>query len=181
MDNQSIYAKMAAILRETKAITKSEKSPFNKGKLLDELENYIRKYFSYDAKSGMINRNDRKGGIGSLDAKGYLILKIKGKQFKAHRIAWFLYYGKMPEMEIDHINKIRTDNRICNLRIATRGENNRNRKQAPNKDTGFIGIHPCRHYKKMLKNFETRYKGKLYKFYTIEEAVQFRKLKGLSI
>lgn len=178
MSEQLIYGKIANILKETKAISKN---PYNKGKPLGELESYIKTNFQYNPDTGVITRKDRKGGCGSLDSKGYLILKIKGVQFKSHRIAWFLYYGEMPDMEIDHINRNRADNKICNLRVSDRGGNNRNRHQKANKDTGFIGIHPCRHYKNIKKNYEVRYMGRLYKFYSVGEAVNFRKKKGLEL
>ena len=78
------------------------------------MEEYIFKHFKYN-KDGTITRDDRKNSLGSYDKDGYLILKIKGKQFKAHRIAWLLNYGEFPKGEIDHINRCRTDNRIENL------------------------------------------------------------------
>ena len=176
-ERQLIYGKIAAIMKDTMAITKV----YNKGKSLGQLDDYIKSHFRYNPNTGVIIRNDRNGGCGSLDSKGYLILKIKGRQFKSHRIAWFLYYGEMPDMEIDHINRNKTDNRICNLRVSDRGDNNRNRHQMKNKDTGYIGIHRCKHYKTISYNFEVRYRGKLYKFYTLEEAVKFRKDKELAL
>ena len=62
-----------------------------------ELKKYILKHFSY--KDGVISRDDRKNSYGSLDKDGYLIIKVKGKQFKAHRIAWLLVYGDFPKNE----------------------------------------------------------------------------------
>lgn len=53
------------------------------------------KHISYDPSTGVITRIDRKNGSGSIDAYGYLIIKIKGKQFKAHRLAWFMHYGQL--------------------------------------------------------------------------------------
>jgi hypothetical protein len=50
---------------------------------------------------------------------GYVQIKISGKLYHAHRLAWLYVYGYMPEKEIDHINRIRDDNRIANLREAT--------------------------------------------------------------
>lgn len=73
-------------------------------------ETYIKKHFKYD--NGTLIRDDRKNSNGSLDKDGYLIIKVKGKQFKAHRIVWLLHYGKFPLYEIDHINRNKLDNRI---------------------------------------------------------------------
>ena len=114
----------------------------NYGGLITEQEkDYIKSHISYDSDSGRITRDDRKGGLGSKDKDGYLILKIKGKQYKAHRIAWFLFYGEFPKGEIDHINRNKQDNRISNLRIVSRIDNIKNRLVKPNSDTGVIGVH----------------------------------------
>ncbi len=58
---------------------------------------YIKQHFDYNADTGEIIRTDRKNSNGSFDNDGYLILKIKGEQYKAHRIAWFLQYGELPK------------------------------------------------------------------------------------
>lgn len=48
------------------------------------------------------------------------------RHFREHHIAWFLHFGVWPTSELDHINRVRCDNRIANLREATRADNNRN-------------------------------------------------------
>lgn len=127
---------------------------------------------------GKITRSDRKNSNGSIDTKGYLILKIKGKQFKAHRLAWFLYYGEFPDKVIDHINRNRLDNRISNLRNVSQGTNVNNTTRTINKNTGVVGVYYDR-TKGLKKNFATGYNGKTYRFKCLEEAVEFRKQKGL--
>jgi len=55
-------------------------------------------------------------------------VSIYGKPHKAHRIIWTMLYGPIPEgMTIDHINRDPWDNRLSNLRLATKSENQRNR------------------------------------------------------
>ncbi|MCB2253458.1 HNH endonuclease [Pseudomonas chlororaphis] len=54
---------------------------------------------------------------------GYMHVRVFGKTFAAHRLAWFYMTGEWPEAEIDHINRVRTDNRWENLRCATRAQN----------------------------------------------------------
>jgi hypothetical protein len=49
--------------------------------------------------------------------------------YYAHRLAWLWWFGEWPEGGLDHINRIRNDNRIDNLREATRSENQRNRRK----------------------------------------------------
>lgn len=144
-----------------------------------DYENYIKKHFTYDPRSGKIGRDDRKNSNGSYDKGGYLILKVKGKQFKAHRVAWFLYYGSFPENVIDHINGIKSDNRISNLRDVEQKRNVKNTNRSPNKDTGVVGIHYDSTTKGLKKNYTTRINGKTYRFYELEEAIRFRREKGL--
>jgi len=137
------------------------------------IKEYHKNHFNYNPVTGKITRDDRANSNGSLDHYGYLIIKVKGKQFKAHRLAWLLHYGDFPENEIDHINCVRNDNRICNLRDVTRGDNNRYNKKKRNKDTGEFGIYIDR-TKGLKKKYGTRVNGKTYRFYTIEEAKKFK-------
>lgn len=64
---------------------------------------------------------------GSLTDRGYRSIGIDGKQYRAHRLAWLMVHGVWPEMELDHINGNRDDNRIANLRDVSTGQNARNR------------------------------------------------------
>lgn len=143
--------------------------------LNDELKKYIQKHFHYNPQTGIITRDDRRNSLGSYDKDGYLILKTKGRQFKAHRIAWLLYYGTFPKFVIDHINRIKTDNRICNLRDVPHYINHENILRPRNKNTGVIGVYIDNTTRGLKKKFTTRYKGKTYRFYNLEDAIQFRK------
>lgn len=71
--------------------------------------------------------NVRAGSIaGMINSQGYRVIKVRSLGFMAHRLAWFFVNGAWPTDEIDHINGCRDDNRIANLREATRADNNRN-------------------------------------------------------
>ena len=135
-----------------------------------DYEGYIKQHFHYS--NGVLTRDDRKNSNGSLDKDGYLIIKVKEKQFKAHRIVWLLHYGKFPEMELDHINHNRTDNRIENLREVDRQGNIDNIRLSPSPQTGYVGIY-CDNVTKGLKaKYTFRYKGKTYRFRNLEDAVK---------
>lgn len=144
-----------------------------------EVIEYMHRFFDYN-QDGTFTRRDRKGGNGSLDKDGYLIIKIKGKQYKAHRLVFAYFNNRFPTEEIDHINRNRTDNRIENLRECTRLENMQNYQVPPNPQTGARGVH-ITNTKGLKKKYTTRYQRKTYRFYTVEEAVEWRKNVGINI
>ncbi len=161
---------------------KAPKGNYNKGKdVPNDVKTYITKFFHYNPINGAITRFDRKNSNGSLDKDGYLILKIKQQQYKAHRLAWFLYYGDFPQKEIDHINRNRTDNRIANLREVDRIDNILNTKKQINKDTGVVGVYVDKKTKGLKKKYTTRYKGRTMRFYTVTEAISFRKTNKMEV
>lgn len=76
---------------------------------------------------------------GTVNSKGYLAIRISGTSYLAHRLAWKLSTGDDPAEHIDHINGDKLDNRLCNLREATRPQNSRNRASQSNNTSGFKG------------------------------------------
>ena len=83
---------------------------------------------------------------GYMHHRGYICLEIDGRHFSAHRLAWFYMTGERPLNQIDHINRIKSDNRFANLRLATFGQNRAN-SVTTNKH-GLKGVV----YKKWLKS-----------------------------
>mgnify|MGYP000845458502 FL=1 len=71
---------------------------------------------------------------------GYLRIKILGQEYQAHRLAWLITYGDWPIGEIDHIDLDKTNNRISNLREATRSQNNQNWPALSNNKSGYKGV-----------------------------------------
>lgn len=65
---------------------------------------------------------------------------VQYRKFLAHRVAWALYYGSWPDGDVDHINGVRTDNRIANLRCVTRSANLRNQKRSMKNTSGVTGV-----------------------------------------
>ncbi len=59
----------------------------------------------------------------------------------AHRVAWAIHHGRWSEQHIDHINGVRDDNRITNLREVRDGGNNRNLKRPVTNSSGAIGVY----------------------------------------
>lgn len=83
---------------------------------------------------------------------GYLHIGLDGKRYQAHRLAWLYVYGENPENEIDHINGNCTDNRIENLRKASRKENARNQGKRKNNTSGYKGVY----FHKSVSRFQAR-------------------------
>lgn len=79
---------------------------------------------------------------GCLDKKsGYYRLRLKGKLYLAHRIVWEMHYGAInPHREIDHINHVRRDNRIENLRLVDSSANSKNQKLHSSNTSGVMGV-----------------------------------------
>jgi hypothetical protein len=88
--------------------------------------------------SNRVKVGDRAGEI---DRHGHRMISIDGWRYMAHRLAWFYVYGRWPFPEIDHKNLIKDDNRINNLREATRTQNCVNRP-VNSKRTGLRGVWP---------------------------------------
>ena len=80
---------------------------------------------------------------GSKDKEGRVNVRIYGKLYMASRIAWKMFYGKDPQedKEIDHVNNIKNDDRVCNLREATRSENQCNTGVSSANTSGFKGVY----------------------------------------
>lgn len=77
---------------------------------------------------------------------GYITIGIDGRHYFAHRLAWFYEHGRWPEHHIDHINGVKADNRIANLRDVAAGVNLQNRRtpSSANKSSRLLGVSFCR-------------------------------------
>lgn len=107
----------------------------------------------YDPLTGALSwKTQRSAGkpAGSLTSYGYMTIRFGGRTgglILAHRAIWKIVTGDEPA-EIDHINNIKSDNRFCNLRIASHPENGRNRLLMKNNTSGYKGVS---WYKKLSK------------------------------
>lgn len=98
---------------------------------------------TYDPLTGQFTRIAEKHArifIGTIDSNGYVHIYVKGRTYKAHRLAWLYTHGNWPEGQIDHINHIRSDNRISNLRDVTCAVNHQNRRRQTCSQSGFLGV-----------------------------------------
>lgn len=87
--------------------------------------------------------NAKVGDVaGHLDSHGYLCIYIDGYLYRSHRLAWLYVYGTFPKEDLDHIDTVRTNNRIANLRKADRTFNMQNkRRPSANNKSGFLGVY----------------------------------------
>lgn len=118
------------------------------------------------------NRRKAKAGnrIGSKTQEGYRQTSLFLKQYKEHRLIWLYHYGNFPLKELDHLNGIRDDNRIENLRECVEGKNQQNiRKPNITNKNGFLGVYPSskRWMARITSNGKSIYLGS---FDTKEEA-----------
>ncbi len=110
----------------------------------------------YDPNSGLFtwikktSNRIKVGDIaGSINDKGYIDIRLNNHLFRAHRIAWLYMHGVWPANVIDHINHIKTDNRICNLRDVSMTVNSSNLSEKSSSSfSGYTGVTWCKNSKK---------------------------------
>jgi hypothetical protein len=100
----------------------------------------LRELLSYDPETGTFiwrTRSNPRGPdltgrrAGGLDGEGYWHIRIDGKLYGGHRLAWLWVHGRLPNGRLDHINRSQADNRIANLREANPSQNRANSKPEP--------------------------------------------------
>ena len=140
--------------------------------------------FIYDRDTGIIkwrkrtsNRQRSNMVAGYTHSNGYIQIRFNGKLYYGHRVAMLLSYGFCgDELEIDHINHARNDNRLVNLRFVTKSGNQRNLSRYSNNTTGVTGVYydrARRKYKAQIKVDDVDIH--LGYFSTLEEAAKARK------
>lgn len=143
----------------------------------------IRELLDYDPLLGEFKWKVAKGRYARIgdtaghfdNTDGYIKLGINGTTYKAHRLAWFYVHGVWPKHEIDHINGVRNDNRIANLREADDGQQARNAARRTDNTSGKRGVCFDDRIGKYLSYID--FKGErtiLGKCDTLEEAVALR-------
>jgi hypothetical protein len=120
----------------------------------------LKEFLDYDAETGMLTwkRRDRKWfpsnrafgmwnsthpgkeAFTYVDVNGYQRGSVLGKSLSKHRLVWAIYYGKWPDKHIDHIDGVRTNNRIENLRNVSLQDNSKNAKRDIRNTSGQTGV-----------------------------------------
>ena len=145
-------------------------------------QEFLRHLLDYNPDTGVLTwRAKPSQGIkigrqaGTPTSEGYLALQINKKKMYAHRAIWLHVHGVWPAEEIDHINRNRADNRLVNLRAATRLENSHNTGKHVTNTSGHKGVTFHRRNKQwqvqLSANNKTFYVGQ---FAQLTDAVQAR-------
>lgn len=109
-----------------------------------KLRKRVMELLDCDPETGVFTRRDSRGGypagiVAGTLCNGYIRIKVDGKDYLAHRLAFLVVNGFLPD-ELDHINGNKIDNRIINLREATRQENQRNTGRRVDNTSGHKGV-----------------------------------------
>jgi hypothetical protein len=151
--------------------------------VIDLTQEKLHELFSYNQETGAFSwrvkksRNVKVGvPINSNNGKGYKTVKIDGKTYLVHRLVWMYVYGKFPENDIDHKNRIRSDNRLVNLREASRSDNCQNISIPSHNKSGHIGVSWIKNHKSWTVYIKVERKNKWLGYYkNLDAAIAARK------
>jgi hypothetical protein len=137
----------------------------------------LKELFDYDPETGelrwKIPRGNRSPGslAGTLDDKGYVFVRLFKKTYKAHRLIWVYVHGEDPSrLQIDHIDGVKSNNAITNLRLATPSQNIQNTHIRTDNYLRFKNVYEAKGKYKV--GFQVAGKYKHFGTYaTLEEAV----------
>lgn len=109
----------------------------------------LREVFDYDPNSGVLSWKKRtsnriKVGAAAVcpSGNGYLKVRLDSVLYYAHRVAYAIANGAIPDgAEIDHINGVRNDNRLCNLRLVSPMDNRHNQGLRVDNKSGVNGVY----------------------------------------
>lgn len=110
----------------------------------------LRELLRLDPATGLLHwlsnrpNGTKAGGVaGSQKSVRYVRMEVDGVRLSAHRVAWALHTGAWPpdDMQIDHINGVKSDNRPCNLRLASNSQNQMNIPSFQKPLSGLKGVY----------------------------------------
>jgi hypothetical protein len=138
-------------------------------------QEHLKVVMTYNPDTGHIYNNLRPNkALKAINSCGYITVRVFSKSYVAHRLAFLYMTGEFPAGEVDHINGLRSDNRWCNLRLASKSDNLCNAKAHSSNKLGIKGIH----FNKLERKYKTQVRKQGYKtitgtFETLEEAIAF--------
>ena len=139
----------------------------------------LRALLHYDPETGVfVRRTTRPGAVAGClrNDTGYLVMNIDRRQYYLHRLAWLYMHDRWPQGVTDHINRVRTDNRIANLREVTRGQNNQNSGLRADNTSGHVGVSWIARVKKWIAQIIVDGKHRHLGYFTdLDAAVAARK------
>jgi hypothetical protein len=111
----------------------------------------LKELVHYDLETGIFTAAVDAGRPGNMRRAGdvvgsrhpnflYLRASFDNKQYKLHRLVWLYVHGRWPDVEVDHINRNRTDNRLANLREVSHRQNCQNRNIYSTNTSGAPGV-----------------------------------------
>jgi hypothetical protein len=109
-------------------------------------QSQLKELLHYDPDTGVFSHILSRHGVtinakaGCLHQKGYVRISVKCIKYEAHRLAWLYMYGVWPKDQIDHINQIKSDNRITNLRESNSSLNQQNTNLRADNTSGYKGV-----------------------------------------
>lgn len=112
---------------------------------------------SYDAETGLFTNKIRRGcnGVGTIcgtiDSHGYISIMLDRHYYAGHRLAWFYVTKEWPEIGLDHKDRLRSNNKWNNLRLATKSENAQNQNIGLANTSGYMGVSWSTSAKKMAR------------------------------
>lgn len=129
----------------------------------------LHELFEYLPDGSLIRKKSIKGSsvgvrIGTTRPKGYMVAVVDGRTYRVHHLVWCYHNGKFVK-ELDHVNRVRNDNRIENLRPCTHSQNLGNSQARVRK---YKGVTFC----KQTQKWRAQLNGHLGRFDTIEEAAR---------
>lgn len=144
---------------------------------------YLRSILHYDRETGIFTWKVRTSSriklgdvAGSQNGQGYLQVKLQSRLYLAHRLAWLYMHGAWPKDQLDHVNRVRTDNRIANLREATNKQNQQNASKRSDNTSGYPGVCWNKQRSKWVARIKHNYKDiHLGYFENLEDAIAARK------
>ena len=105
----------------------------------------LKKLLNYDPDTGIFvwlvsRKGVRVNAVAGTLQHGYIVISIDYKLYRAHRLAFLYMTGKFPVNQVDHDNRVRSDNRWKNLNSATNTTNHKNMPMQRNNTSGYVGV-----------------------------------------